>query len=71
MRVAKIYRTVVVAVLQLSRRRVYDVSIREPTPIPDIDIIIIDMDILPRVLSFLDDTVTVNVFAQYWQPPQC
>ena len=34
MRVAMIYRTLVVAVLQLSRRRVYDVSIREPSPHP-------------------------------------
>ena len=40
-------------------------------PHPEIDIIITDMDILPRVLSFLDDTLTVNVFAQYWQPSQC
>ena len=32
MRVDMIYKTLVVAVLQLGRRRVYDVSIREPTP---------------------------------------
>ena len=66
MRVAMIDKTLVVAVLQLSRRRVYDVSIREPTPTPDVDVIITDMDILPRVLALLDDTLTVNVFAQYW-----
>ena len=34
MRVAMIYKTLVVAVLQLSRRRVYNVSIREPSPHP-------------------------------------
>ena len=66
MRVAMIDKTLVVAVLQLSRRRVYDVSIREPTPTPDVDVIITDMDILPRVIALLDDTLTVNVFTRYW-----
>ena len=71
MRVAMIYKTLVVAVLQLIWRRVHNFPSVSLPSIPDIDIIINDTDILPCVLSFLDDTLTVNVFAQYWQPPQC